>query len=616
MYYRNHQYGLAAQQYEQGLKAIRDNGDIKDPLYARYYKLWEDSVAKDKRYNEILKYVGTLVTASQNLDEETIKKGIAYADEGLKIVPNSSQLGEYRYKLNWMLSEIQRKKQQQAQCEAKWAEGVDLYNAKKYNEALVKFKENLACNPGNQERQRYVAELERRLADYKRKKNTADRLWDECVSLTKQGRNQDALDKCRESLAYWSDDKRKNATAQLESAINQKVQKKAAADRLWDECLTLAKQNRLNEALSKCRESLNYWSSEKRVAAVRDMENAVKQGEQKLHQPPAPPVTPPVKPPVDTASGGSQYTDSQFYHVDLTPYGGKKGTPRKVKNIEVDDGSWVRLKATHEKRLSLEINLPQQVKASAIAVVSNLDNAHNVPDDFTTTVLIVRTTAGERRFEIKAGVHSSEWNRSKTGGATHRWPKETNIGGSRWMAVFQLPSGSAVTSIRFEHRDTDRKFYHGDAAPGFCLRGITLIKSDTAITTTDSDNVTKKANVIFNNGNISGVYNNPTKPTIFTISQPYVITKIVNYHWNNARAATPGTIALRDQSGRTYGPWQSKGSPGQGGVPNAYWTVYPNITLPAGTYTVIDSQPSTWAQNSGSGGAGHTQIEGYPVQRK
>ncbi|MCX8031665.1 MAG: hypothetical protein N3A59_08840, partial [Thermodesulfovibrionales bacterium] len=122
-----------------------------------------------------------------------------------------------------------------------------------------------------------------------------------------------------------------------------------------------------------------------------------------------------------------------------------------------------------------------------------------------------------------------------------------------------------------------------------------------------------KPQVIFNNGNIGGVYNNPTRPTTFTLNQPHVITLIQNYHWNNAKGSMPGTIALRDQTGKTYGPWQAKGSPGQGGVPNAYWTVYPNITLPAGTYTVIDSEPSTWAQNSGSNGAGHTKIEGYPV---
>lgn len=141
------------------------------------------------------------------------------------------------------------------------------------------------------------------------------------------------------------------------------------------------------------------------------------------------------------------------------------------------------------------------------------------------------------------------------------------------------------------------------------LERVSTSTSGTVSTSTQ----TIKGQLIFNNGNIAGVFNNPPIPTTFTINQPHVITLIQNYHWNNARGATPGTIALRDQSGRTYGPWQAEGSPGQGGVPNAYWNVYPNVTLPAGTYTVIDSDPSTWSQNSGSNGAGFTRIEGYPV---
>jgi len=346
---------------------------------------------------------------------------------------------------------------------------------------------------------------------------------------------------------------------------------------------------------------------------VKDLENTIKQTTTIQ-----PPIAPPVTPPPDSSYGGIQDTGLQFYLVDLTPYGGKKGSPRKVKNIEVDDGSWIRLKATHEKRLSLDITLPVPVSASSIAIVSNLDNAHYVKDDVTTTVLTVYTKSGNHRFEIKAGVHSSEWNRGETGGADHRFPKENHLGDKRWLAVFNLPQGSVITGMRFDHRDTDKKYYHAGAAPGFCLRGITLIRNGISGGFTGSGNTvstdTQKGNLIFNNGNISGVYNNPTKPTTFTIKQSHVITKIVNYHWNNAKGALPGTIALKDQSGRTYGPWQAKGSPGQGGVPNAYWNVYPNITLPAGTYTVIDSDPSTWAQNGGSGGAGHTQIEGYPVQ--
>ena len=50
--------------------------------------------------------------------------------------------------------------------------------------------------------------------------------------------------------------------------------------------------------------------------------------------------------------------------------------------------------------------------------------------------------------------------------------------------------------------------------------------------------------------------------------------------------------------------WQASGITTQGGVPNAYWTVNPGIVIPAGTYTVIDSDQDTWAQNDETGGAG------------
>ncbi len=52
-----------------------------------------------------------------------------------------------------------------------------------------------------------------------------------------------------------------------------------------------------------------------------------------------------------------------------------------------------------------------------------------------------------------------------------------------------------------------------------------------------------------------------------------------------------------------YGPWAASGS--------TYWVVNPDITLPAGTYTVIDSQMSTWAYNSQSGNMCMSWGEGY-----
>ena len=112
--------------------------------------------------------------------------------------------------------------------------------------------------------------------------------------------------------------------------------------------------------------------------------------------------------------------------------------------------------------------------------------------------------------------------------------------------------------------------------------------------------------------NIMAVYNGPTEPTIFSFNSPHLVTEIHDYHWNDAQGATPGTIGLQDQNGKMYGPWQAVGTPGQGGVPNANWYVYPNIIIPAGTYTIIDSDPSTWSQNGESGGKGMSYVMATP----
>ena len=72
-----------------------------------------------------------------------------------------------------------------------------------------------------------------------------------------------------------------------------------------------------------------------------------------------------------------------------------------------------------------------------------------------------------------------------------------------------------------------------------------------------------KAELLFEVGNIVAVANGPNRPTTFTLAQPHRITLIRDYHWNSARGAKPGTIALRDAGGRLWGPWQATGSPGQ-----------------------------------------------------
>ena len=121
----------------------------------------------------------------------------------------------------------------------------------------------------------------------------------------------------------------------------------------------------------------------------------------------------------------------------------------------------------------------------------------------------------------------------------------------------------------------------------------------------------RKPEVLFDNGNLYLVLNRPTRTTMFTLNTPCTITSITTYHWNDGRGARPGTIGIRQQGGRTFGPWKASGLKGQGNVPNATWIVEPNVTLPPGTYTVLDSSPDTWSQNAGSMGSGMARLEGY-----
>lgn len=117
---------------------------------------------------------------------------------------------------------------------------------------------------------------------------------------------------------------------------------------------------------------------------------------------------------------------------------------------------------------------------------------------------------------------------------------------------------------------------------------------------------------IFALTSIGSAHNGATTPTTFITTHPWQITEIQTYHWNKGNGVTPGTISLVAADGTSYGPWQARGLPGQGGVPNANWVVNPNVTIPAGSYSIIDSDPATWSQNAETNGAGMAWVSGIP----
>lgn len=112
---------------------------------------------------------------------------------------------------------------------------------------------------------------------------------------------------------------------------------------------------------------------------------------------------------------------------------------------------------------------------------------------------------------------------------------------------------------------------------------------------------------IFKVGNDLAVQNGGVSPTV-SLKQPYFLTEITTYHWNAGKGSPAGTIALRAVDGTTYGPWKAAL------VNGVYWVAKPNVRIPEGSYGVVDSNPSTWAQNADCGGQGMTWASAIPTE--
>jgi hypothetical protein len=81
------------------------------------------------------------------------------------------------------------------------------------------------------------------------------------------------------------------------------------------------------------------------------------------------------------------------------------------------------------------------------------------------------------------------------------------------------------------------------------------------------------------------------------------------------QGARPGTISLANQRGQIVAQFAAIGTPGQGGVLNANWVANVNLTLPAGLYTVLDSDRNTWSHNAQSGFQGFAIVRGSFVSQ-
>lgn len=108
---------------------------------------------------------------------------------------------------------------------------------------------------------------------------------------------------------------------------------------------------------------------------------------------------------------------------------------------------------------------------------------------------------------------------------------------------------------------------------------------------------------IFKIGSDLAVSNGGNPATVEIATDVYA-TELWTYHYNGGSGAPGGTIQMKAEGGEVYGPWEVE-------VRNSfYWVATVNQTIPAGTYTVTDSDPGTWAHNTETNGQGMTWMMG------
>jgi len=116
--------------------------------------------------------------------------------------------------------------------------------------------------------------------------------------------------------------------------------------------------------------------------------------------------------------------------------------------------------------------------------------------------------------------------------------------------------------------------------------------------------------IIFTLFNTKEITNFVSKETLFSIQGSCVISTISNYHKKQKEETKVGTIGLRASTKRMYGPWQAKQTDALGKNNVQYKTVTPHVTLPPGTYTIIDSDKNSWSSNIQSGKRGMSHVYG------
>jgi tetratricopeptide (TPR) repeat protein len=247
--------------------------------YTEAVRLRQEAYAKNKQLMELLPFVQRAAEDTQSsLPPEGLQNALKSADQAIALQPTNERTKKYRAAIEAKLAKLTSDNQKSQDLKNRtdgakqWrTQGETQQKQGKIADAIASYRQSLKF-VSDKALEDHVRLLEAEAAKQSEKRAAAEKAWQEGTALFNQGKPSEALTRLKESLSLLPDAQRSQYVKDLEG-------RQTKARQLRDEGAKLQQQNRVVDAVSRYNESLTYWPDPKLREHITALEAKQKEGQ-------------------------------------------------------------------------------------------------------------------------------------------------------------------------------------------------------------------------------------------------------------------------------------------------------------------------------------------------